>query len=68
MSKIQQRKMVQLSNDNVEWFERVYGGSTLSWVLDELLTQFRVAHVHSPQEYARIAAETLQGKIEEKLT
>lgn len=65
---VQQRKMIQLSTANVDWFERTYGGATLSWVLDELLGEFRVAHTHTPQEYAAIAAEALQEKIEDKLT
>lgn len=65
---LQQRKMIQLSNDNVEWFEQTYGGSTLSWVLDELLREFREASVHTPREYAEIAAKALHKKIEDKLT
>lgn len=60
--------MIQLSNDNVEWFEKTYGGSTLSWALDGLLTEFRAAHVHSPADYMKIAADALHLKIEEKLT
>lgn len=63
----QERKMVSLSKDDVEWFERIYGGASLSWVLGELLTNFRHAHTLTPLDYAAIAAKALHEKVEDGL-
>lgn len=64
------RKNVELTEDNVNWFYETYGeisnNASLSWVLDLMLTQFRAAHEHTPQEYAKIGAAELKKILAEK--
>lgn len=68
MSKITLRKTVGLSKSNIDWFEKTYGNdASLSWVLDLLFSEFREAHVHTPQEYVEIAAKNLRRKIEDSV-
>lgn len=62
---IQERKMVSLSKDNIDWFERTYGkAASLSWALDLCFQKFRDAHTHTPEEYAKIGAEMAVADIE----
>ena len=62
---IQTRKLVSLSNSNIEWFEHTYGkNASLSWALDLLLSKFKTAHNHTPEEYARLGAEMAVEDIE----
>ena len=57
--------MVMLSSENLEWYEQQYAGATLSWALDMLFTNFRLAHVSTPGDYAKIAAENGIKSIED---
>ena len=60
-------KKVQLSDENVEWFEITYGKeASISWALDLLLSKFRELHTIAPIDYASIAATQLNRDIEEE--
>lgn len=61
------RKQVELSKENVEWYETHYQGASFSWVLDLLLTKFREAQTMTPVDYADIAAKQLSRDIREEL-
>ncbi len=62
---IQLRKTIQVSKDDYDWFIKTYGPeANLSWALGQLLSEFRVAHVRTPQDYAKIAAKELSEQIE----
>lgn len=64
---IQERKAVNISKANIEWFERTYGNNaSLSWALDMLLDQFRIAHTSTPEDYAKIASEAVTKNIEDQ--
>ena len=58
------RKTVELSEENVNWFQETYSGITnnasLSWVLDLMLTKFREAHDKTPEQLAEIGAAELR--------
>lgn len=60
-------KKVELSRENVEWFELHYPKASFSWVLDLLLTNFREAQTMTPVDYAQIAANKLSREIKEEL-
>lgn len=65
---LQTRKMVSLSTDNIDWFERTYGKeASLSWALDLMFQKFRDAHTHTPEEYAKIGAQMAVADIESEL-
>jgi len=58
------RKMIQLSEANVDaFFERFPEGS-LSWALDMLLERFIAQYKMTAKEYADIAAEQLREEQE----
>lgn len=61
------RKTVELSEDNVTWFQETYSGITnnasLSWVLDLMLTKFREAHDKTPEQLAAIGAAELKRML-----
>lgn len=59
--------MIELPSPEVDWFAETYGGSSLSWILSALLTEFKKAHVMNPQEYSTLAATEVKRRIEEKL-
>ena len=61
------RKMVQLPTDDVEWLISIYGRDCLSWALSLMLGEFRAAHKHTPQDYAKAGAEALAEAIDEKI-
>lgn len=61
------RKMVQLPTADVEWLQSVYGRDCLSWALSLMLGEFRAAHKHTPQDYAKIGAASLYEAIDEKI-
>jgi hypothetical protein len=60
-------KKVELSKDNVEWFETHYPKASFSWVLDLLMTAFREAQTLTPTDYAAIAAAQINRDIKEEL-
>lgn len=55
-------KHIQVSEDNVEIFHKTYGEqASLSWLVDELLTQyFKEIGEKSPKYYAELAAKALK--------
>lgn len=58
------RKAVELSEENVQWFQDTYSGNaSLSWLLDMLMTKFREAHTQTPAELARLGAEELKREL-----
>lgn len=59
--------MVDLPSGDVDWFHEVYGGSSLSWLLSSLLSEFRKSHTMGPKDYSEIAARELKRRIEENL-
>lgn len=61
------RKMVDLSTENVEWYELHYPKASFSWVLDLLLTNFREAQTLTPVDYASIAAKKLDNDIKDEM-
>ncbi len=64
---LQHRKMIQISTENLNWYESTYGGATLSWIVDMCLTEFRLAHTITPQQYAEIAGQQLYDKVQEEV-
>ena len=56
--------MVYLNSVDVEWYEKTYEGASLSWILSALLEKFREAHVHTPGDYALIAAKAMSAEID----
>lgn len=54
------RKMVQLSEENVNAFFEHYPDGSLSWALDMLLEKFVSQFQHTAREYAEIAAKELK--------
>lgn len=65
---IQTRKIVHLNTDDCEWLDRTYGDDvSYSWVFGMLLQQFRSAHTHTPEDYAKLGAEVVVKEIEDKL-
>ena len=61
------RKMVDLSLENVEWYETHYPKASFSWILDLLLSNFREAQTLTPVDYASIAANKLDKDIKEEM-
>jgi hypothetical protein len=59
--------MVDLSEENVEWYEIHYPKGSFSWVLDLLLTNFRQAQTLTPVDYAAIAANKLDKDIRDEM-
>jgi hypothetical protein len=57
------RKTVELDGDNVDWYYKTFPGGSLSGMLDQLLQNLREVIEHTPDEYARIAAETLAEEL-----
>lgn len=68
MARATVRKTVELSEDNVTWFQETYSGITnnasLSWVLDLMLTKFREAHDKTPEQLAEIGASELKKLLQ----
>lgn len=60
------RKMVEISEQNSEWFEQNYPKASYSWVLDMLLGRFREAQTLTPKDYADIAANSLSRELREE--
>ncbi len=59
--------MIELPSSEVDWFTEAYGGSSLSWVLSALLTEFKKVHTMDPKDYAEIGAREVKRRIEERL-
>lgn len=57
------RKFIDINEDDLEWFERTYPNGSLTWILSMLLHEFRTATEHTPNDYAKIATESLQQHI-----
>jgi len=60
------RKHVELSDENVGWFTDKYGkDASYSWILNLLFDEFRMAHTHTPADYAKIGAQAIKGQLED---
>ena len=57
------RKTVELNKEDIAWFEETYPHGSLSAMLQMLLGRFREITIHTPQEYADIAARALSEEI-----
>ncbi len=60
------RKTIDLDADNVEWFRTHYKGTSLTWLLNELMGAFRLVNDRKPQEYIDLAAKHLQAELEKE--
>jgi len=57
------RKFIELNKDDLEWYEKTYPNGSLTWILSMLFHEFRTATEHTPNEYAKIATESLQEQL-----
>lgn len=60
------RKNVELSEENVNWYQQTFPGGSLSGILDQLLQFFREHTEHTPEEYARVAAQHLADGLKSR--
>ena len=57
------RKGIEVSREDLDWYEKTYPKGSLNWLLQLLLYEFRLAHKESPADYAKRGAEELKRKL-----
>jgi hypothetical protein len=57
------RKNIELNAEPVEMFARYFPTASLGDTLSMLLEKFMALQVHTPEEYAQVAAEQLKDEV-----
>lgn len=55
-----------IDGDLVTWFRDNYPKGSLTWVVENLMTEFKKAHAATPLDYAVIGARELKKRIDEE--
>lgn len=59
------QKTVNLESDDLNWFNQAYDGSSLSWVLGMLLSNFRQIHIDTGVQPNKVARDSAKETLEE---
>jgi hypothetical protein len=57
------QKPLQLSKENVKWLMANYPKTSVSYIVDNLLTKFREAHTNTINDFMKLGAEALRVEI-----
>lgn len=57
------RKKLELSCENIDWYERAYPGGSLTALVDSLLEKFRLLHSTEVEDFPRLAAEQVKEEV-----